>query len=436
MDLHSVAIIAIVATIFALISKRLETSILTPPLVFTAVGLAGGAAGLGWVRLEFDHGVIHGLAEFTLVIALFADAARIDLRRLRADHSLPVRMLFIGMPLIILAGVAAGLALPLGLGLWETALLAAILAPTDAALGQAVAASPLVPVRVRQALNVESGLNDGIALPVVLVFAALASFMGDADGERNWLVFGALQVSLGPAVGVAAGFGGGRLIDWAAKREWMSEGFEGAAVLGLAILAFAGAELVGGNGFIAAFTAGLVFGDQVRGRCRFLFEFAEAEGQILVLVTFLIFGAALLPDALGALSWPVVVYALLSLSVVRLAPIALSLVGLKLRLPTIVFLGWFGPRGLASILFAIFVLEDMWITAGDTILTTTLVTVALSILLHGVTAAPAARWYGALASQMGECVESKPVAEMRTRTGMVEVGDKPSRTHDFETPNP
>jgi NhaP-type Na+/H+ or K+/H+ antiporter len=370
--------------LFRLISRRLETSVVTGPILFTAFGLAIGDAGLGIADLDVGHNFIHGLAEVTLILVLFSDAARIDLRVVRRDRNLPVRMLVGGMPLIIGAGILVGMALPLGLGLWEAALLAAILAPTDAALGQSVVTSTLVPTRIRQTLNIESGLNDGIALPMVLLFASLAG-AGHADGgDRNWLLFGAMQIGLGPVAGILIGWVSAKLIDRAVKAGWMAVSYEGPAVLGVAFLTFAGAELIGGNGFIAAFVAGLVFGNTVRNHCRFLFEFAEAEGELLVSVTFLIFGAAMLPSVFGQSVGAMLLYAGLSLTAVRMIPIAVSLLGSGVRLPTIGFLGWFGPRGLASIIFALFVLEDADFPGAETIELAVIVTVGLSILLHGM----------------------------------------------------
>ena len=417
MDTQAFAIIAAGVVLFGVASRRLEATPFTGPMIFAAFGLVIGGAALDLADLDFGHGFIHGLAEVTLVLVLFSDAARIDLRVVRRDHDLPVRMLLIGMPLIILCGSLLGLALPLGLGLWEAALLAAILAPTDAALGQSVVASPRVPARIRQALNIESGLNDGIALPLVLLFACFASLAHATEGGRNWVVFGTMQITLGPLVGAAVGWAAARLIDGAIKAGWMAESYEGPAILGVALLAFAGAELVGGNGFIAAFVAGMVFGNQVRERCGFLFEFAEAEGHLLTLLTFLVFGAAILPEAIGHSGPMVLLYALLSLTAVRMIPIALSLIGAGLRAPTVGFLAWFGPRGLASILFALFILEEAETPGAETILVTVMVTVALSILAHGLSAAPAAKWYGKVIRHRRECAEARAVTEMPTRVG-------------------
>lgn len=413
------AVIAGGVVLFALLSKRLEGGIVTAPMAFTAFGLMIGQAGFGWAEIDFDHGLVHGLAEATLILVLFSDAARIDLRNLRRDHDLPVRMLLIGMPLTIAAGLVVALVLPLGFGLWEAALLAAILAPTDAALGQSVVSSPRVPVRIRQALNVESGLNDGIALPVVLFFACLAGLTHAAVGDQDWILFGAKQIVLGPVAGGLVGILGAWSIDRAIKRDWMSEGYQGPAILAVALLAYASADVIGGNGFIAAFVAGLVFGNQMRGRCHFLFEFAESEGQLLVLLVFLIFGAAILPEAVSHFGWDVLVYAVLSLTVIRMVPVALSLLGSCVRPVTTLFLGWFGPRGLASLLFAILILEEIHLPVGDLILAVTVVTVTLSILAHGVSASPAAKWYGRAVAPQRDKVESKAVPEMPTRHGMV-----------------
>jgi len=217
--------------------------------------------------------------------------------------------------------------------------------------------SKIVPVRIRQAINVESGLNDGIALPAVLLFAALASTSHEVSGSGEWLHFGLLQVTLGPLVGVAAGYIGARILDLAAERKWMSESFMGIGVLSLALFSYVTSEMIGGNGFIAAFISGMVFGNTLRHSCTFLFEFMETEGQLLVLITFLIFGAVLLPEGLQHMNLTIFLYAVLSLTVIRMVPIAISLLGAGLRLPTHLFLGWFGPRGLASILFVLLILE-------------------------------------------------------------------------------
>jgi NhaP-type Na+/H+ or K+/H+ antiporter len=178
----SLAAIGLAILGYAAISRRAERSPLTPPIYFVGVGLALGAAGADILVLPMDGAVIHGLAELTLVLVLFTDASRIDLDCLRREESLPVRLLALGLPLCVLLGALAGHVVLPGVGLLETLLLAAILAPTDAALGQAVVSNTRVPVRIRQTLNVESGLNDGIALPLVLVLASLAGAREEGGG--------------------------------------------------------------------------------------------------------------------------------------------------------------------------------------------------------------------------------------------------------------
>lgn len=416
MNAETLTIVAIGMISFALVSNRLNGTVLTPPLLFVVFGLLISRDGLGIAQVNIEHGVIHVIAELTLILVLFSDASRIDLARLGNDHNLPKRTLLIGLPLIMLAGFIAALLLFPGATVWEAALLAAILAPTDAALGQAVVSNKNVPARIRQALNVESGLNDGIALPAVLMFAALSSMPTGGDlFTGKWLWFGIKQITLGPLVGVAIGFIGAKLIDAATARKWMTPAAEGIAVLALALVAYLAAELIGGNGFISAFVAGLVFGHTLRHPCEFLFEFMESEGQLLMLVTFLIFGTTLLPEALHQLNGPVFLYALLSLTLLRMVPIAISLIGTRLAPSSYLFIGWFGPRGLASILFALLILEKEQVPHAHEILAATSITVALSVLLHALTAAPLARAYGRQVAKMGECEETKSVSEMPSR---------------------
>ncbi len=402
---------------FSLVAGRLQGTPLTPPMIFIAFGFLVGSGGLEVAKVNPGHGLIHFIAEFTLILVLFSDAARIDLSRLRRDHNIPVRMLAIGLPLAIGAGALVAIQLFPQFSLWEAALLAALLSPTDAALGQSVVAEKAVPVRIRQAINVESGLNDGIALPAVLLFAALAGATQATADAGEWIGFGLMQILLGPIVGLVVGHIGARLLDTAAERGWAHISSEGIGVLALALFIYVIAELVGGNGFIAAFVGGVAFGNSVRNPCTFLFEFMETEGQLLMLITFLVFGAALLPEGLNHVNATMVLYAMLSLTVIRMIPVAVSFIGAGLKPPTYLFLGWFGPRGLASILFVLLILESTNIAHRSELFAITIITVALSALLHGVTAAPFARIYGRLAARMGECEENLPVTDIPLRGG-------------------
>ena len=399
---------------------------LTAPLLFVTFGFLAGPGGFGIASIGVEHTAIHVIAELTLILVLFADASRIDLNRVRQDHNLPTRMLLIGLPLAVVGGTLVAVALFPAFSIWEAALLAALLAPTDAALGQSVVSARAVPLRIRQSINIESGLNDGIALPAVLLFATLAGAAHGANEAGEWIRFGILQVTLGPLAGVIIGYAGARMIDTAAERAWATTAFQGVGILALAVLAYVLAELIGGNGFISAFVAGVVFGNTIRHPCTYLFEFMESEGQLLMLITFLVFGAALLPEGLAHANIPIVIYAVLSLTLIRMIPIALSLLGSGIRAPTYLFLGWFGPRGLASILFVLLILEQTAIPHRAEILSITVITVGLSVLLHGISAAPLAKAYGSLAERMGECEEGKTVSDMPLREGMM--------THDNSEP--
>ncbi len=362
-------------------------------MTFTAFGWLIGQGGVELVPMEAEHAVIQVVAEITLVLVLFSDASRVALRDLRDSYAVPARMLLIGMPLTIALGtlLAHGVSPDAP---WMVALLvAAILAPTDAALGQAVVTSPAVPLRIREGLNVESGLNDGLALPVVMIAAIMAAEMAgvDVDGvPADAVVYTLKLVILGPLVGVALGYGLARLLDAAIERRKITLAYQGIYFLVAAFLTFVAAELVGGNGLIAAFVGGLVFGNTLRSPTDFIAEFMESEGQLLTIFTFLIFGAVMVPLGIAHAGWQTLVLAVLFLTAVRMLPVWLALTGAGLKPYEKLFLGWFGPRGLASVLFALLILERFAIPEAEEILACVVLTVMLSIVLHGVSANPMA----------------------------------------------
>lgn len=403
------ALIAGLFLLYALVSRKLADSVWTGPMLFTAFGLVTGPQLLGWLELEISNRFIQMLAELTLVIVLFTDAAAADFGALTRARSLPTRMLLIGMPLAVALGTLAALGLFPQWGLWEAALLAAILTPTDAALGQAVTESEDVPPPLRAAINTESGLNDGLALPLVLLFAALASEDG-GGGASRWLELVGKQLLFGPLVGVVVGYAAGRSIAVAFERGWMSEWAEGIAALAIALGAFSLAEAVNGNGLLAAFTGGLAFGRALGRRCRFLFEFQQTEAHMLVMATFLVVGAMLMPLASAHFSLACLAFALFALTLMRMLPIALSLVGLGLGREQIAFLGWFGPRGLASVLFVLLIVERTDLARKYELLTAVVLTVGLSIVAHGVSAAPWARRMGRMGrmGRLGGSSRSSP----------------------------
>ena len=408
MDLLELTVIAGIFFGFSIISKRIDGGFLTAPMIFVFAGYVAGQLILQSLGQSFSEGAIHFLAEITLVLVLAADASGISLKSLSKFRTLPIRLLAIGLPLTILLGTLIGHGLFPEQGWLFAALVAAILAPTDAALGASVVSNKEIPIQVRQGLNVESGLNDGIALPAVLFFACFFN-LSHQTGETNWIVFLSLQVTLGPLIGIAGGWLGGQLIALAAQRAWIEEHMQGVAAMALAILSFAIAEQVGGNGFIAAFVCGLTYGNLNVKYSHFLHEFTETESQILTYLTFFLFGLTILPHAFEHATPIIYLYGFLSLTLVRMLPVIISQIGTGFRWPSVLFLGWFGPRGLASLLFALLVLEDLDVHLATEIQTIVSVTVLLSVILHGVSAGILGRGYAkwAKTNTTVNCPENK-----------------------------
>ena len=412
------ATLAVVLLGFAAISRRIDGTPITAPMVFTAAGLVVGVEALGLVEPEATGESVKLLAEATLTVVLFSDASRIDLRALRSALGLPARLLGIGLPLTILAGFVAAVTLLGDLAWPEALVLAIILAPTDAALGQAVVTSPRLPVRVRQSLNVESGLNDGICVPLFFIAIAVALAEEGAVGNGHAVRLVAEKIGYGVLGGVAAGIAAAAVVVYAGGRRFVDETWLQVVPLAGALLAFGLAEAIEGSGFIAAFVGGAVFGGLRRHRGGDVSHLIEQTSAVLAAVTFVVFGAVLLGPALGDLTWQIALYAVLSLTVVRMLPVAISMLGTGARRPTVAFLGWFGPRGAASIVFALLVLEEeQGLVHEQLILATAFATVGLSVFAHGVTAAPLSTRYAdwlATRAAAGE-LESGGESEVRWR---------------------
>jgi sodium/hydrogen antiporter len=388
----SIADLAIVAALvfgWGTLSARLERFDVTAPITFVLAGLLLTHGPLAVLGVVPSNELIKDLAEFTLALVLFSDASRVGLHELRADSGLYLRLLGVALPLTIALGTVLALALA-GTSIWLALLVGAALAPTDAALGAGMIANPVVPARIRRLINVESGLNDGIATPFVLV--ALAGAAG-SHAAGHGPAAAVAELAVGVLVGVAVGGVGGLLVNAARRRGWAAEGFGGAAVLGLAVCAYASAVAVHGNGFIAAFVAGLAFGSAGGRRGEPLVPFVEETGALVSLLVWLAFGAVALVPAVESLTWQMVLYAILSLTVVRMAPVLVALAGARLDWATSILVAWFGPRGLASVVFALLALEELGgPTAGPAVAVIS-ITVVLSIVAHGATADPLATRY-------------------------------------------
>jgi len=410
----TVAIFTAFILIFALVSRKASKSIVTPPMAFVAVGLLLSPQLLGLVRVDVENETVKMLTEATLTLVLFTDASRIHFKHLRRQQGLPERLLSVALPLNILFGtLLAMLLFGEQFNLWEAAVIGTILAPTDPALASAVVGIPRLPVRVRQTINVESGLNDGICLPILLIFLSLAQI---PDKETTLGALGvAQQLILGPIAGIAVGYIGGWLITHSVRKKWINESFEDISALAIPFLAYSLAELAGGNGFLAAFCAGLTLGNTARPICSSLHEFGEAEGQLLILITFGVYGAIMVVPSLERLNWQIVLYAVLSLTVVRSAAVAISLIGRKLRWETLAFLSWFGPRGVASILYALMAFERHNIPHRETIFAIAIFTVFISVFAHGFTSYPGSCWYASRMDLHKTHPEHHPVGEMPVR---------------------
>ncbi len=395
----NILLIALAVLAFGVIAGRLSGTPVTMPMVFTAAGLLLGSSVLGVLDLGVGSDVVSVLAEATLVVVLFTDASRMELRTVLRQHGLALRLLVLGLPLAIVVGAGAGALLLPAIPLLSLVVLAVVLAPTDAALGQAFVSDTSVPARVRQTLNVESGLNDGLAVPFLTV--ALDMALRQAGSPASYAGLLLQLVGLGIAVGTATGWLGGRLLEWSAARDWTTPTTQRLSTIALAAVAYAGAELVGGNGFVAAFTAGLVVGTTARSLLPRTQEFSETEGQLLTLVTFLLFGSVVLGDVIGEIDGRVIAYAVVSLVVVRPAAVALSLLGSGVRARTVGFIGWAGPRGLASIVYAVIVADSAGVPGARQVFVVASTTILLSIAAHGVSAAPLSARYGAWMSSVG-----------------------------------
>ena len=350
---------------------------------------------LGWVDVAIGGEGLKTLAELTLALVLFTDSANTNLATLRRIETIPIRLLFIGLPLTLVLGFATGLAFFGELGLFEVALLATMLAPTDAALGKAVVTNPSVPESVRESLNVESGLNDGICVPVLLFFLALA--VGDTEsGHAAGLMgrFTLQAIGIGVLVGGLLGLGGGRLIRHCSARGWVTGSWVQIPVIALALTCFATAQWMEGSGFIACFVAGLIFGSTEKTNKRRFLDAAEGIGDSMALVTWFMFGAVAVGMTWQYLDWRVIGYAISSLTAIRIIPVFISTVGLKLRWDTRLFMGWFGPRGLASIVFVVLVQDEM-VPGSEVLAATVTWTILLSVVLHGVSANSLSAAYGA-----------------------------------------
>lgn len=415
------AVFGIVLGLVSLIRQKMRSLPITGPMLFVGAGLALGPDALGVLELNLDDETVVVLAELTLALVLFSDAARIDTKCGRHSFALPGRMLAIGLPLTIALGTVVTRMLLTELSWAEAALVATILAPTDAALGEAVVSNPAVPTRIRQALNVESGLNDGLVVPVFALLLAVVAG-SELEGAGSLVGEAVSEIAIGVGVGVVIALAMAWVVPETKRREWIDEEGFRLVAFGCGLAAFAGAEVLNGNGFLAAFTCGIVARYRLGPSMTKHSELAEDAGQVGASATFVLFGALLIVPAMDAVTPLVVLCALGTLTLGRMIPVAISLIGSGLKRPTVGFLGWFGPRGLASMLFGLLIVADGHVEEADALFGVVVLTILLSVVLHGVTAAPWAQRYGAWFAEHGvmddDMVEAEQVLESPMRWEM------------------
>jgi len=390
----TLAVLAVFVFLYSAVAGGVERTRISGPMVFTIVGLVVGPVGLGWLQPELDNQALRTLADITLALVLFIDAANADLGVVKRTLVIPRRMLILGLPLTIALGFGAGLVVFDQLSLFAVAILATMLAATDAALGKAVITNKAVPSRIREGLNVESGLNDGICVPILFLFIALALGADTGGSSAAFAIkLVAQEVGIGLVVGLGLTAVGARILKFCWNRGWITEIWLQLPVVALSLACFAVAQTLHGSGYVAAFVGGLLFGSYPTSVKHGLLVGAEGTAETLALVTWVMFGSAVVGQSLGFFSWQVVVYAVLSLTIVRMLPMFVSLTGSGESTTSKLFLGWFGPRGLASIVFAIIVLNS-GVEGGGVLAMTVVCTVTLSIFAHGLTANPLARVLG------------------------------------------
>jgi NhaP-type Na+/H+ or K+/H+ antiporter len=410
--------IAVLLIAFAMVSRRLGRFNVSGAMFFTTAGLLAGPV-LGLLDLKVHGEQVKLLAEITLTLVLFADASRISLRALRHEFAVPLRLLGIGLPLTIVAGALVGAAVVPGVSLAEAALLAIVLACTDAALGQAVVSDERVPSRIRQGLNVESGLNDGLCVPLFFIAIAIAEADAGTASAHGAFELVYEQIGYGLVGGVGAGVIGGVALSFASRRRWIEPHWLQLLSVASALLAAGIASALGGSIFIAAFTGGFLFGTlrhDAGGEVSYLLD---EGGELFNAVTFIIFGAVILGPLVDEITWHFVLYGVLSLTIVRMLPVALAMLATGARRQTVAFLGWFGPRGLASIVFAVILVDDTALPHLHTLLLAITVTIALSVYAHGLTARPLTqryvRWWNSHSRDALPAMERVPAAEHRLR---------------------
>lgn len=420
MESYAFLVIVIGVLLIAAVSKRIEETMISLPMLYTLFGLAIAVIFSDRIQLNHESPVVEIIAELTLVLVLAADSSRMKLRNLWRYHNLPLRMLLIAIPLTFVMGTLVGSFIFDDLTIWVLVILAVTLAPIDPSLAESAVENPKVPSRIRQALNVEGGMDDGITLPFLLLFISLELSSEIGASSEVFLGFAVKHIAFGILAGIIMGYLGSKFISWGKNSGWMSSQFQKLSWIALVLLAYGVAEAVEGNGLIAAFLFGVISGNRVdREESERLYRYAEVENTFLMMLTFIFFGAVMLYPALAHIDLATIIYAVLSLTLVRMLPVAISLIGTKLRRESILYLGWFGPRGLASILYVFTIFGAESIAGQETVFNVVMITIFFSVFAHGISAVPLTNWYANRIAELQKDglaqVEATSVPEMPTR---------------------
>jgi NhaP-type Na+/H+ or K+/H+ antiporter len=392
MHSETALVLTVLVLCYAAVSGLVRRWYLAPALIFVVLGVVLGPSCLGWIEAGSDTKGFNILSELALTVILFNQASTLNLQNAFRRGHLPLRLMAIGIPVTFVLNTAVGVSVLPVLPFWEAVCLAVIVAPTEVALLDALLEDRRIPERVRHALSIESGLYDGFALAALLAALALASEQTDPAAVRwAWFAFRTEFASL--AVGVLIGVIGGVVISRSSARGWMSGTWAQLATLALALVCFGLGERLHGSGFVTAFVGGLTYAVILRrnGTQTAATQVSDAAGQVLELLVFALFGAVAVVPAWRNAGWRVVVFAAVVLIVVRSAALVIALAGSGLPRRSKLFMGWFGPRGIGTLVLGLIVIEKGEITQGTLITQAAVVIVTLSLILHSVTAAPGIR---------------------------------------------
>ncbi len=408
-------LVSFLVVVFALVGVKLERLNITAPMAF----LAAGALLFGLIEgLSVESPQVHLLAELSLIVVLFHDASTVQLRALKQDAGVPVRLLAIGFPLALLLTFGVAILMFPALGVAGAVLLAASVTPTDAGLGAPTVLNPAVPVRIRRALNVESGLNDGLATPIVLTALSVLATEEGTEIPRV-LEVAIVPVSLALLIAVAVGAAAAWAVDLSARDGSSSATGRSVALLAVPFLAFGIASLVEANVFITAFVAGLVFGGLSTANRREpkTSQTLELAADLLAYVVWFLAGGLIVIALSSQFKWSWLVAAIAILTVLRILPVIVSLWGVGFRQPTWWFMGWFGPRGLATIVFALLAVEDLGTADGaiHDYFGVVAVTVLISVFAHGISAGPLSTRYGQWVARVDPVAETEDCVTPRSR---------------------